>query len=121
MDEKKHAFTPGPWKWDEPDNWFGMSARICNEKCEPIAQVPISGWPKRVGRANAALLAAAPALLAACELHEAWVTYRTKETITEKDEEEFRKRWEVPENVRAVEWVNQTRRAAIRLATGAQP
>jgi hypothetical protein len=51
--------TPGEWLWDEPDNWLGLSARVCTTKYEPIAQVQLSGWPKRIGRANAAFIAAA--------------------------------------------------------------
>lgn len=59
--------TPGPWIYDEPSNWLGLSARVCTEKYEPIAQVQLSGWPKHIGRANARLCAAAPDLLAACK------------------------------------------------------
>lgn len=62
------SHTPGEWIWDEPSNWNGLSARVCTEKYEPIAQVQISGWPKRIGRANAALIAAAPDLLDACKM-----------------------------------------------------
>ena len=61
--------TPGPWTWDEPSNWHGLATRVYheNEKAyEPIARVQLSGWPRRVGLANACLIAAAPDLLAAC-------------------------------------------------------
>lgn len=43
---------PGTFGCEEPANWLGMSARVCNEKFEPIAQVPIVGWPRKVGLAN---------------------------------------------------------------------
>jgi hypothetical protein len=62
-------FTPGPWAWDEPSNWYRLSARIYHENAgafEPIAQVQLSGWPRKVGLANTRLIAAAPDLLAAC-------------------------------------------------------
>jgi len=59
-------FTPGPWIWDEPSNWMGLSARVCTEKYEPIAQVTVSGWKKRQALATARLIAAAPDLYAAC-------------------------------------------------------
>lgn len=61
------AHTPGPWKFDEPDNWYGLQARVCTDDFKPIAQVQLSGWPKKVGLSNAALCAAAPELLAALE------------------------------------------------------
>lgn len=62
--------TPGPWEYDEPPNWHGLAARVFHrngEKYEPIAQVQISGWPKRQALANCRLIAAAPEMLA--ELH----------------------------------------------------
>lgn len=51
--------TEGPWEFDEPENWHGLAARVFhpNEgKYEPIAQVQLSGWPRKVGRSNAALI-----------------------------------------------------------------
>lgn len=65
---KTNGHTPGPWKWDQPSNWFGLQARVCTETYEPIAAVEISGWPRKQGPANAALISAAPDLLAACEM-----------------------------------------------------
>lgn len=63
--------TPRPWIWDEPSNWLGLSARVCTEKYEPIAQVQLSGWPHRVGLANTDLIVRAvnchDDLLAACK------------------------------------------------------
>lgn len=62
-------FTPGPWDWDQPSNWYGISARVM--KREPygmIAQVDISGWrPKSMAIANARLISAAPEMYAALE------------------------------------------------------
>lgn len=54
--------TPLPWKWDEPSNWLGTAARIYHKSgdaFDPIAQVQLSGWPKRVGLANAAIIVTA--------------------------------------------------------------
>ena len=73
MPEAKH--TPVPYKWDEPSNWHGLSARIYHEnegRYEPIATVQLSGWPRRVGLANAAFLVRAAnsheQLLEACRI-----------------------------------------------------
>lgn len=52
--------TPGPWKWDEPSNWRGTAARVCNDNYDPIAQVQIGGWPRSKALANTRLIAAAP-------------------------------------------------------------
>lgn len=61
--------TKGEWLWDQPGNWFGINARVCSEKYEPIAAVAVSGWPKRIGVANAELITTMhnnlPALIAA--------------------------------------------------------
>ena len=69
------AHTPGPWKFDEPDNWYGLQARVCTEDSKPIAQVQLSGWPKKIGLSNAALIATAPELLAYAEISEALGEY----------------------------------------------
>lgn len=66
--EAQKRATPGPWLWDEPDNWHGLSARVCTEKYEPIAQVQKSGWGRGVGNRNAALITAARNLDAAALL-----------------------------------------------------
>lgn len=80
----KPGHTPGPWHWDEPSNWHGLSARVFhkNEKgdYEPIATVARSGWPRDIGRHNAALVAAAPDLLAALNAAVA-VLERAGETV----------------------------------------
>jgi hypothetical protein len=55
--------SPGPWQWDEPANWHKLDARVCADTYEPIAQVKLSGWPRKTGLANARLIAAAPDLL----------------------------------------------------------
>lgn len=77
----KHS--PLPWIWDEPGNWHGLSARICTEKYEPIAQVQLSGWPRKIGLANAAFLVRAAnsydALVEACE--DAMKLWDRKESI----------------------------------------
>lgn len=59
------------WEWDEPDNWHRTAARVFHrngEKYEPIAQVQLSGWPRRIGLAHARLIAAAPELLKALKM-----------------------------------------------------
>ncbi len=44
--------TPGPIDYDEPDNWHGIAARIHPVASgDVIAQVSLSGWGKRKGRA----------------------------------------------------------------------
>ncbi|MEQ1891057.1 MAG: hypothetical protein ABL998_00825 [Planctomycetota bacterium] len=71
LDRLIAAATPGPWAWDEPSNWAGLSARVM--VTEPsyglVATVDIAGWrPRKIGTNNAALIVAlsnaAPALLA---------------------------------------------------------
>lgn len=62
------SHTPGPWIWDEPSNWYGLMARVCTEKHEPIAHVQVSGWKKKQAIATAKLIAASPDLLAACKV-----------------------------------------------------
>lgn len=61
------AYTPGPWTWDEPSNWHGLSARVyVPEPYGVVAKVPIEAWrPRSIGKANARLIAAAPELLEA--------------------------------------------------------
>lgn len=52
--------TPGDWEYVEPDNWAGIAGLVRTvAKAEPIAQIPLSGWPRGVGRANGELIALA--------------------------------------------------------------
>lgn len=58
--------TPGPWLWDEPSNWLGLSARVFTaEPYSVIAEVSIEAWrPRGIGRANARLIAKSPEMFA---------------------------------------------------------
>ncbi len=59
--------TPGPWYVDDemPPNGFGVFARVGDIPISSPHETPIS--PDR-SRANAHLIAAAPNLLAACQM-----------------------------------------------------
>ena len=59
------AASPGPWNYDEPPNWLGMSARIMTVKFEMVGQTSLKSWGKKRGRANARLLAASWSMLSA--------------------------------------------------------
>ena len=67
-EQAKH--TPGLWHFDVPDNWFGMAARIYHDRSDKIGTVDLKGWGKRIGLANARIIAAAPELLEACQLQQ---------------------------------------------------
>lgn len=84
---------------------------------EPCGSVTSRGRTSEELEANARLIAAAPALLAACEFAEAFHEYASKASVTEKEEEAFRAKWGVPENVWTAHWVRDVRRAAIAKAT----
>lgn len=45
--------TPEPWEAVEPSNWYGTAILVRKERGDPIAQIPLMGWPIRVARANA--------------------------------------------------------------------
>lgn len=53
--------TPGPWAWDSPANWCGISDRVAPaaNMGQVIATVDTSGWGKRRGNTNSALIVAA--------------------------------------------------------------
>lgn len=52
------------WEWDQPDKWHGLSARVFRRaddgRFEPIAQVQLTGWPRKIGLIHASVIAAAP-------------------------------------------------------------
>lgn len=56
--EMSRAASPAPWLTDEPANWRGLLARVCTAKYEAICPVDLSGWGRRRGLANAALIVA---------------------------------------------------------------
>ena len=67
MSETKH--TPGPWEWhmqqfDSDDGRIEWRPMITGADQSDVAEVP---WQGDTGKPDAALIAAAPDLLAACE------------------------------------------------------
>jgi hypothetical protein len=96
MQAKYEASTQGDWSADEPDNWHGLSMRIYHEKdggFEPIAQVQLSGWPKKIGRANGQFIVAAhnhmPAILARLAADAAEIDRVERENVLFRDMEDI--------------------------------
>ena len=65
--QERAQHTPGPWRIEEdPNHWFDITGESENGLARLISLLHPVGTPQET-EANARLIAAAPALLAACE------------------------------------------------------
>jgi hypothetical protein len=128
------AYTPGPWEVDPSYHWYERSVRpgkyhaqvraMNGEAWTPIARCQ-SNAQSVDNEANARLIAAAPALLEACQTFVEWLR-REKEGLPagiERDTPEGERQWCTwwEEYLRIYDLAQQQAIAAIEKATGEQP